>query len=124
MIEQMEVVKKVLSNLGANKNMITVYNKIDTVKDSSLLPNERPNVMISALKREGMEELLELIQENLPRKIHHIYLLVPYDQGNIRSMLHEEGNILAEDFVETGIQMEVEVDDVLYGRVKSFLQIV
>ncbi len=124
LIEQMEVVKKVLSNLGANKNMITVYNKIDTVKDSSLLPNERPNVMISALKREGMEELLELIQENLPRKIHHIHLLVPYDQGNIRSMLHEEGNILSEDFVETGIQMEVEVDDVLYGRVKSFLQIV
>jgi GTP-binding protein HflX len=124
LMEQMEVVKRVLSQLGANKNMITVYNKIDTVEDSSLLPNERPNVMISALKGEGMEELLKLIQENLPRKIHRINLLVPYDQGNVRSMLHEEGKILSEEFTETGISMEVEVDDVLYGRVKNFLQIV
>ncbi|NLC43503.1 MAG: GTPase HflX [Clostridiales bacterium] len=124
LMEQMAVVTKVLSDLNANKNMITVYNKIDTVKDTSLLPNDRPNVMISALKGDGMEELLKLIQENLPRKIHHIHLLVPYDQGNIRSMLHEEANILSEEFIETGIQMEVEVDDVLYGRVKSFLQIV
>ncbi|MDD4680703.1 MAG: GTPase HflX, partial [Clostridia bacterium] len=124
LMEQMKVVKNVLSQLGAKQNMITVYNKIDTMKDSSLLPNERPSVMISALKREGMEELLKLIQENLPREIHHINLLVPYDQGNVRSMLHEEGNILSEEFTDAGIRMEVEADDVLYGRVKSFLHIV
>jgi hypothetical protein len=39
-------------------------------------------------------------------------------------LIHEEGNILSEEFVETGIQITAEVDDALYGRVKSFLQTV
>jgi GTP-binding protein HflX len=97
---------------------------MDVVENPALLPNEKPHVMVSALKGQGLEELLHLIQENLPRKTHRITLLIPYDQGGIRSMLHEEGNILSEEFVETGIQITAEVDDALYGRVKSFLQTV
>jgi GTP-binding protein HflX len=124
LIEQMMVVKRVLSQLGAKQNIITVYNKMDVVENPALLPNEKPHVMVSALKGQGLEELLHLIKENLPRRTHRITLLIPYDQGGIRSLIHEEGNILSEEFVETGIQITAEVDDALYGRVKSFLQTV
>jgi GTP-binding protein HflX len=118
----MMVVKRVLKMLGASQKVITVYNKMDTVPDKTLLPVEKPQAFLSALNGEGLEELLILIRENLPRQIHRVQLLVPYDQGSIRSMLHEEGSILSEEFVENGIRMEVEVDEIIYGRVKSFAE--
>ena len=39
-------------------------------------------------------------------------------------MLHEEGSILSEEFVSEGIRMEVEVDEILLGRIKSYLELV
>jgi GTP-binding protein HflX len=120
--DHMMVVRRVLKMLGASQKVITVYNKMDTVTDKTLLPVEKPQAFLSALNGEGLEELLILIRENLPRQIHRVQLLVPYDQGSIRSMLHEEGSILSEEFVENGIRMEVEVDEIIYGRVKSFAE--
>jgi GTP-binding protein HflX len=122
--EQISVVNRVLNMLGAKHNMITVYNKMDIVKDSTLLPNEKPQAFVSARTGEGLEDLLILIQDNLPRKMQRVTILLPYDQGNIRSMLHEEGSILSEEFVSEGIRMEVEVDEILLGRIKSYLELV
>ena len=48
--------------------MITVYNKMDIVKDSTLLPNEKPQAFVSARTGEGLEDLLILIQDNLPER--------------------------------------------------------
>ena len=121
LIEQMQVVKKVLRSLGANQTMITVFNKMDTVTDPSLLPREKPQVWISALYGEGLDELLDMIQQNLNTIIKQVTLLIPYDQGGIRSMLHEEGNILKEEFIDTGIRIRAEVNEVLYSRVKKFV---
>jgi len=118
--ENMMVVRRVLNRLGASQKIITVYNKMDTVQDDVILPVEKPCVYISALNGDGLDELKKVIQENLPRKMHRVELHVPYDQGNIRSLLHEEANIISEEFMENGIRMEVEVDEVIYGRVKSF----
>ncbi|HHU48586.1 MAG TPA: GTPase HflX [Clostridiales bacterium] len=122
--EQTSVVNRVLNMLGAKQKIITVYNKMDMVKDSTLLPAEKPQAFVSARTGEGLEDLLNLIQKNLPRKMQRVTLLLPYDQGNVRSMLHEDGNILSEEFVSEGIQMEVEVDEILFGRIKSFLKVV
>jgi len=121
LMEQMMVVKSVLAKLGANQKMITVYNKIDTVQDPSALPPEKPQVCISALTGYGLDELIALIQDNLPVKMHRVNLMLPYNQGNMYSMLHEESNILSEEFTPDGIKMEVEVDDKLLGKVKSFM---
>lgn len=122
--EQIMVVKRVLRMLGANQQIITVFNKMDLVQDATLLPAQKPQAYISAKTGEGLEQLLKLIQENIPKRMHRVTILLPYEQGNLRSMLHEEGTILSEDFVPEGIHMEVEVDEVLLGRIKNYLKVV
>jgi len=122
--EQMMVVKRVLKMLGANQQIITVYNKMDLVKDPTLLPAQKPEVHISAKTGEGLDVLLDLIQKLIPKKMHRVTVLVPYEHGNVRSMLHEEAIILSEEFVPEGICMEIEMDEVLLGRIKSFLKLV
>jgi GTP-binding protein HflX len=67
-----------------------------------------------------LDDLVNVIQENLPRKMYRIKLHLPYDQGNIRSLLHEEASIITEEFTESGILIEAEVNETVYGRVKSF----
>lgn len=124
LMDQMAVVRRVLRELGASQKIITVYNKMDTVTDPAMLPVEKPQAFLSARNGEGLEELLALIRENLPGQTHHLQLVVPYDQGTIRSLLHEEGNILEEEFMEDGVRMVAEVDDALYGRVKNFVKMV
>ena len=122
--EQIMVVKRVLRMLGANQQIITVFNKMDLVQDATLLPAQKPQAYISAKTGEGLEQLLKLIQENIPKRMHRVTILLPYEQGNLRSMLHEEGTILSEEFVPEGIHMEVEVDEVLLGRIKNYLKVV
>ena len=46
--EQTSVVNRVLNMLGAKQKIITVYNKMDMVKDSTLLPAEKPQAFVSA----------------------------------------------------------------------------
>ncbi|HHU78099.1 MAG: GTPase HflX [Caldicoprobacterales bacterium] len=122
--EQMMVVKRVLNQLGAKQRMITVYNKMDLAGDSVLLPVEKPQACVSALYGEGLDILLDLIRENLPRKTRLVKLVIPYEQGSVRSMLHEEGKILNEEFAAEGVHIEAEVDEALYGKVRNFLHIV
>ena len=65
--EQSGAVYKVLDEIGAgNKPVITVLNKIDKVSDLAVIDKARVffdnPVAISALKREGFDELIEIIR--------------------------------------------------------------
>ena len=59
-----------------------------------------------------------------PQKTRLVKLVIPYEQGSVRSMLHEEGKILNEEFAAEGVHIEAEVDEALYGKVRNFLHIV
>jgi GTP-binding protein HflX len=70
MEEQIEAVDSVLKELEVpHIPVISVYNKIDRLEDPSSFRktfwNRRDGIAISALKREGITELLEKIEENL-----------------------------------------------------------
>jgi GTP-binding protein HflX len=70
MAEQIEAVDSVLKELEVpHIPVIYVYNKIDRLEDPSSFRktfwNRRDGVAISALKGEGVTELLEKIEENL-----------------------------------------------------------
>jgi len=119
--EHIMVVRRVLDMLGANQPVITVFNKMDRVESAELLPSLKPEVHISAIKGDGLDRLALLIQENLPVRTKRLKLLVPYDQGGIRSMVHSKGKVFSEDFVPEGVAMEVEVDDVLDARLKNYI---
>ncbi len=62
---QQQVVEDLLESLGADSNIITAYNKIDKLTDTSKLPQGDNCVLISASKNIGIAELREKIKSNL-----------------------------------------------------------
>ena len=66
---QISAVRRILGELGYEKiPELLVFNKIDRMTSEDLLPDTGTHeaIMISALKRQGIESLLERIDDLLP----------------------------------------------------------
>ena len=126
-IEQIKAVEEVLSELGASdKKTILVLNKIDKATEEQLenvkkATSEYETIEISAKEGINLEELLGLIEENLPYKMKKCEYLIPYDRSDMSSFLHRNGRVLEEDYRENGTFMFVEVDEESYNKSKDYI---
>ena len=126
-IEQIKAVEEVLSELGASdKKTILVLNKIDKATEVQLenvkkATSEYETIEISAREGINLEELLGLIEENLPYKMKKCEYLIPYDRSDMSSFLHRNGRVLEEDYRENGTFMFVEVDEESYNKSKDYI---
>ena len=126
-IEQIKAVEEVLSELGASdKKTILVLNKIDKATEEQLenvkkATSEYETIEISAREGINLEELLGLIEENLPYKMKKCEYLIPYDRSDMSSFLHRNGRVLEEDYRENGAFMFVEVDEESYNKSKDYI---
>lgn len=119
--EHLEVTETLLRELGAvGKPVIPVLNKWDAVEDPELAPRLPGAVHISALRGEGMEQLLAAIEENLPEKTFPVELLLPFSKTGLAARLREEGAVLSEEYVPEGLRISAQVDNRLYSQVKEF----
>lgn len=103
-------VNDVLSSIGAlGIPQIIVLNKKDLVDNtlSKMLSKYYEDaVAISAAKNQGIEELLQKIEELLmENRLYHLHL--PYTQSALVSRLHEIGKITQEDYKDDGIYLSV-----------------
>ncbi|GAA0085221.1 GTPase HflX [Clostridium sp. CTA-7] len=126
-IEQIKAVEEVLEELGAKeKETIIVLNKIDKASEEQIeqvkesLSNYKI-IEISAKEGIGLDNLLDLIEENLPYKMKKCEYLIPYDRSDINSYLHRNGRVLEEDYKDNGTFMIVEVDDEVYNKSNAFI---
>ena len=126
-IEQIKAVEEVLSELGASdKKTILVLNKIDKATEEQLenvkkATSEYETIEISAREGINLEELLGLIEENLPYKMKKCEYLIPYDRSDMSSFLHRNGRVLEEDYRENGTFMFDEVDEESYNKSKDYI---
>lgn len=126
-IEQIKAVEEVLSELGASdKKTILVLNKIDKATEEQLenvkkATSEYETIEISAREGINLEELLGLIEENIPYKMKKCEYLIPYDRSDMSSFLHRNGRVLEEDYRENGTFMFVEVDEESYNKSKDYI---
>lgn len=126
-IEQIKAVEEVLNELGASdKKTILVLNKIDKATEEQLenvkkATSEYETIEISAREGINLEELLGLIEENLPYKMKKCEYLIPYDRSDMSSFLHRNGRVLEEDYRENGTFMFVEVDEESYNKSKDYI---
>lgn len=119
MLHQHDVVLEVLASLGASdKPMIDVINKVDLLEDLPQWPGAIP---ISAKTGEGIEELLAQIKKQILGVQRKLRVNIPYAQGAVLSMLHSSGAVLAEEYGDTGMIVDVLADDELYGRLGAKL---
>ena len=126
-IEQIKAVEEVLSELGASdKKTILVLNKIDKATEEQLenvkkATSEYETREISAREGINLEELLGIIEENLPYTMKKCEYLIPYDRSDMSSFLHRNGRVLEEDYRENGTFMFVEVDEESYNKSKDYI---
>lgn len=119
--EHLEVTNSLLQELGAAGHpVIPVLNKWDALENPEFAPHLPGAVRISALKGEGIDQLLKAIEENLPEKTFPVDLLLPFSKTGLAARLREEGAVLSEEYVPEGLRISAQVDQRLYGSVKEY----
>ena len=118
---QAAVVDALIRELEAEQTpCIRVYNKCDVYLGE--LPRDRESVCVSARTGEGMDELLQKISDVLARGSRRAVFLIPFSQGTLVRLLHDEAAVLREDYVEDGTMVEAVVRPAVWGRLKDYVK--
>ncbi|GAA1740186.1 GTPase HflX [Microcella frigidaquae] len=106
---QLATVRDVIGEVGARElPELVAVNKSDLLDDDArlLLRGLVPDaVFVSAKTGEGIEELQHRIAELLPNPDVELWVVVPYDRGDLVSLLHERGRIVETTYVEQGTRV-------------------
>lgn len=117
---QMETVYQTLHSLGADgKKIITVFNKMDRISLMELPKDTRAEheLYVSMKKREGLEGILDAIEEVLSEDQIFIDRVFPYDQAGKIALIRDYGTLLEEEYTGEGIHVKAYVTQELYGRI-------
>ena len=122
---QAEATMHVLKELeAAERPTITVLNKIDACFNPAVLHKLRikypKTVRISALTREGFEELLEKMTAEIQALRKRVKLRVPQSQYAVVSELLREGRVISCEYEENDIVIDVEIPGRLEHKVKEY----
>ncbi|MFC8588749.1 GTPase HflX [Streptomyces sp. NPDC057217] len=123
--EQLAAVREVFRDVGAvNVPEIVVVNKADAADPlvlQRLLRVEKHSIAVSARSGQGIEELLALIDAELPRPKVEIEALVPYTQGGLVSRVHAEGELESEEHTPEGTLLKARVHEELAALLAPFV---
>ncbi|MER7356947.1 MULTISPECIES: GTPase HflX [Nonomuraea] len=97
---QLAAVREVFADIEGALDVpeIVVINKADAAEQEVLdriARRERNSIVVSARTGAGIDELLELVERELPRLDHEVLMLVPYDRGDLISRAHKEGEVIS-----------------------------
>ena len=120
--EQRETVFRVLNELGAGgKPVLEALNKADRAKiGDEVEPADA--ILISAKEGRGLDRLKEEISKRIAAMRHAVELVVPYDKGNVLSLIHAKGQVTAEEYLAEGTKVNCLLDSANYQRVLSMLK--
>ena len=120
--EHIAVVDKLIAQLAKpGTPVLKCYNKSDLVSPEDI-PTGEDIVSISASRGSGMEQLLGTIENALGQARHHVVLCLPYSMGGQVETLHNNAQVKNVDYTADGIEMEVVLDDILYGRLRDYVK--
>ncbi len=123
---QAHAVRQTLEDIGAQDiPMVTALNKIDRLRDRSLLLDliddfERA-VPISALTGEGLPALLTAIDQELQTQMIACTVRLPYHAGRLISLFHEQGQVHKVEHSPTAVAMEGQIPFRLLGQFAQYM---
>ncbi|MEU6995058.1 GTPase HflX [Streptomyces sp. NPDC046465] len=123
--EQLAAVREVIRDVGATDvPEIVVINKADAADPlvlQRLLRNEKHAIAVSARSGAGIDELLAIIDTELPRPEVEIEALVPYTHGQLISRAHAEGEVLSEEHTAEGTLLKAQVHEELAAELAPYV---
>lgn len=119
-MEHIEVTRGVIEELGASdKPVIYVYNKCDMLEGEIPVPDADNSVCISGVTGQGVDRLLQIIEDEIHRFKKKYDLLIPYSNQSVVSALYNSYTVSEVNYVDEGIAVEVILDERgrgLYGK--------
>ena len=122
--EQIEVTKTELRNLDAgNIPCIYVYNKADCIFGLHELPKRIGNkIYLSASEIIGVDELVEMIQNQIQKDYVKTEIIIPYSDGALYSYLKKEAIILSEEYIQDGIKLSLYMNTIIESRLRDSMR--
>ena len=117
-VQQMEVVYDTLQELGVQgKKTITLFNKVDMgaairMRDS----NADHTLKVSAKTGEGLEDLKALLGKILSEEQIYVEKLFTYQEAGKIQLIREYGQLLSEEYTDTGILVKARVPQEIHGK--------
>jgi GTP-binding protein HflX len=110
-LNQFEAVQQTLDELGAEHiPVVSALNTVDRLRDPEAardaVSHYSKAITISALKGDGVKELLKVIQQELYETYAPILVRLPYQQGALISLFHEAGQIERVEHGRRGVVMQ------------------
>ena len=120
--DHIRVTKQVINDLGAgDKPMLTVYNKCDRNPTLRFFGESGNDVRISALHKQGLDNLMNKMCSMLENTRRKVRLLIPYSDGGTASKIRKEGALINEEYREDGLFMEAVLDGIFLNHVKDYI---
>ena len=124
--EQVDAVRRVLGEIGAGDiPEVLVLNKIDRLSGSerARLARRHPgSVPVSGLTGEGVDGLLETLEERLPHPPVEVELLVPYGREDLVARLYRDAEVLSTKHDGTGTCVHARVGLRELAAVREFVR--
>ena len=107
----LDVTNEILQSLGCgDRPVIPVLNKWDLVRNPDEAVRVPGAVRISALKNEGIEALLQAVEDNLPVKAVEVTALLPFAKAGVAAELRRAGALLSEEYTAEGLRVRARVE--------------
>ncbi|WP_235966696.1 GTPase HflX [Herbidospora solisilvae] len=116
---QLAAVREVFAEIEGARDIpeIVVINKADAASREvidRLTMRERHSIVVSARTGQGITELMDLIEQELPHLDHEVHVLIPYDRGDLVARAHKEGEVLSVDHTGDGTILHARVPSTLH----------
>jgi GTPase len=120
--EQLRAVRQVINEIGGGEIMeIIAINKADVSAPEvlmNLLRNESNAYAISARTGYGVDTLVKVIEAALPKPKVEINAVIPFSRGDLVSAVHEQGEIISEEYLPEGTKIHAMVGGALAQKIQ------
>jgi GTP-binding protein HflX len=121
---QLTAVREVLAGVDAlGIPEVVVVNKADIADPlvlGRLQRREKHCVLVSALTGQGLPELLDVLEREVPHPETLVHVVLPYVEGALVSRVHSEGEVLVEEHLGEGTRLQARVGPALAAELSSY----
>ena len=118
--EQARVINEVLLTLNAiNIPTIYVLNKWDKTIDDSIYVPGKKTIKYSNITKQGLDELLDSIYEEIAKSTVHARVTIPYSSGDLANMIEKNATINKREYLDNGTYYDIEIPTKYYHLIKD-----
>ncbi len=125
MQDQIKAVEIVLAEIdAATKQRVNVFNKIDTLSESEIdqLRRRYPEaVLISALEKEGIDDLIKKIDKIISSSLVRVELQISFKNGKVIERIHKVGKVISKKHSADGTRVIAQIPQACSGEFQPYL---